>query len=344
MSKVKFTLALFVLLLSLHFSMLLVASGFFHETLNLGLEKCHSITGIHGPEDFAQIRSSGLVFISSDERLNGNILSPHNGSIVLFDPLTHQRQILTSDVSFEFHPHGIDLWESSSETILYVINHRSDFSSVEVFNWDGAKLKHKKTIQNELLINPNDIVTMGKDQFYLSHDHGSKNILLKKIETYSRMGRGYVTLYQEGNFRIMAKSIAYANGMATSLDRGILYVASMLGQKIEVFNIAKDNSLIYLKSIKLEVSPDNIVLDRDGSLLISAHSKLFDLQSHMKDHAKSSPFEILRISHPDQKAVSSRIIAGDGKGISGVSMAFPVGDKFLLGTIFMDKFLICPKP
>jgi hypothetical protein len=343
MSKKKAFLVLVIFGLVVHFSLLIVASGIFRDVTDLGLEKCQSLIGINGPEDFSRIKSSGEVFVSSDERLNGNALSPRNGAIFLLNSQTLEKQNLTPEIPFEFHPHGIDIWESPTETLLYVINHRHEFSSIEVFKWDGVSLVHEKTIQNDVLINPNDIVVIGKDQFYVSHDHGSKNFLLKKLETYSRIGRGFVTFYEKEEFHVMANFIPYANGMVVSHSQDYLYVASMLGKKIEVFAIAKNHQLKHYKTVKLEFAPDNLSLDDDGSLLVSGHSKLFALQSHMKDHTKFSPFEIFRITEPYQAAIQTKIMSGDGKSISGVSVAYPVGNQLLLGTIFLDKLLICPK-
>jgi arylesterase/paraoxonase len=333
-----------VLGLVVHFSILVIDSGFFRDVSNDKLESCQEVIGMDGPEDFVFEKKTQTLFVSSDERLNGNLLSPKNGAIFSFDPVSFEKKNLTPSLPFDFHPHGIDLWESATETLIYAVNHQQEASMIEVFSWSGSELTHVKTIRGHILINPNDIAVIGKDKFYVSHDHGSKNALLKKIEAYSRIGRGFVSFYENGSFSVKASSISYANGMVVTPDKKRLYLASMLGKKILVFGRSSNGDLKELNAIKLDVGPDNLSMDEEGALLVAGHSKLLKLQSHMKDHTKTAPVEVYRIAGLEGDPIITRILAGDGQETSGVSVAFPAKGKILLGTIFTPKLFVCSKP
>ena len=65
----------------------------------------------------------------------------------------------------EFKPHGIDFYidPTTQEISLFVVNHPAGNHSIEIFHFDQAKmvLTHKKTVVDEKLFSPNDVVAIG---------------------------------------------------------------------------------------------------------------------------------------------------------------------------------------
>jgi hypothetical protein len=65
----------------------------------------------------------------------------------------------------EFMPHGIDFYidPKSQEVSLFVVNHGAGQHSIEIFQFDQANmvLKHRKTVVDEKISSPNDVVAVG---------------------------------------------------------------------------------------------------------------------------------------------------------------------------------------
>ena len=68
-----------------------------------------------------------------------------------------------------FQPHGIDFYTDpkTQEISLFVINHARGINTVEIFHVDpkNVVLKHMKTIFDEKIISPNDILATGVCMF-----------------------------------------------------------------------------------------------------------------------------------------------------------------------------------
>jgi hypothetical protein len=65
-----------------------------------------------------------------------------------------------------FVPHGIDFYidPKTQEVSLFVVNHGvAGYHSIEIFQFDQANmvLKHRKTVVDEKISSPNDVVAVG---------------------------------------------------------------------------------------------------------------------------------------------------------------------------------------
>jgi len=328
-SKLKILLLfLFFILMGL-VGKLIVDAGYFKKMTDYGLTGCEAVPGAPGPEDFVYSTRYQILFLSSDDRPNRGYLGEKNGSIWMIRPRDLYRGKLTSDLPFEFHPHGIAIFETPTETLLYVINHKKELSTIEVFSWSGEKLEHKKTISDPLLVHPNDLFVIAPDIFYVSHDHSS-------------WGLGFITLYQNGNMRLVADGIYFANGITVDRKNSQLYNASTLGKKISIYQIQGNLNLVLEKNIPLESGPDNIYLDHQGTLWVATHSNIFALLAHMRDHDKFSPFDIYKIKNPGTEPIIEKVLASDGRIMSGGSGAYPVENRLFIGSIYANHFLVCP--
>ena len=82
-----------------------------------------------------------------------------------------------------------------SKTILFPYNIDHEFSRRDKDNFvrvkldkgdnDGIELlSHIKSISHPLMISPNDIVLINKDQFYVTNDHGTSSKKKQTLEEY----------------------------------------------------------------------------------------------------------------------------------------------------------------
>ena len=121
----------------------------------------------------------------------------------------------------DFTPHGMGHWINSDGLVfLYVINHRRERDTIECFlyNAESLSLKHRKTIQHSSFSYLNDLVLVGLDELYVTHDHYFSTSFLSSFEEYMRLPWTFVTYYNGGmkDVKIATTGLALANGIAKS--------------------------------------------------------------------------------------------------------------------------------
>ena len=87
-----------------------------------------------------------------------------------------------------------------------------------LYNSESLSLKHRSTFKDESFSNLNDIIVVGLDEFYATHDHYFVPIFLKILETYARLSWGCVSYYNANTkeAKVAAGGLSYANGIAKS--------------------------------------------------------------------------------------------------------------------------------
>ena len=121
----------------------------------------------------------------------------------------------------DFTPHGMGHWiNSDGHVFLYVINHRRERDTIECFlyNAESLSLKHRKTIQHSSFSYLNDLVLVGLDELYVTHDHYFSTAFLSRFEEYMRLPWTFVTYYNGDmkDVKIATTGLAFANGIAKS--------------------------------------------------------------------------------------------------------------------------------
>ena len=305
---------------------------------------CEAIENISGPEDIT-ILSNGLAFISSDNRWATLEGSPEQGNIFLFDLKNAQKQLLnlTPNLEFDFHPHGISVYENYDGTVeLIAVNHRMDKQTIQIFHFDGEKLIHEDTIEDEMLISPNDLVHIDKGKFYVTNDHGSKNNLGKTFEDYLQLSKSNVLFYDGLVFFEVVSQLKYANGINISKDRTKIYITETIGKSISSYEINSDNHLSFLKEIYLDSGVDNIEIDKDNTVWIGSHPQVLKFVQHSKNK-KNSPSQVIKITDIDNDYKIEEIYLNDGQELSGSSVASIFENFLLIGAVFEHHFLLCQK-
>jgi arylesterase/paraoxonase len=308
-----------------------------------GPQNCRLIEGLASSEDIVLDRERGLAFISSEDRRNNK---DSQGAIYLYD-LNHGGETLTNlttDIDFEFHPHGIDLYKTAAgPPILFVVNHRSSGHFVEKFQFSQDRLVHLQSFQDPLMHSPNDVAAVDDQRFYVTNDHRSLSDFSRTMEDFLQLARAYVLYYDGSSFGVAATGFAYPNGIALSLDRKRVYVAATIGRMITVYSRNESTGgLSTLFAIDAGTGVDNLDVDSEGNLWVGAHPKLLTFTRYMSDPTVLAPSEVLKITwFPINKFEKSQVFLDSGSRLSASSVATIFNDKLLVGSVADPGFLVC---
>lgn len=312
---------------------------------------CHIVDGIeHGSEDIEVIESKKIAFISTGLFYMIERSSSVRGGIFLYrfeQPAGQHKAIPLSiegdlDLS-SFHPHGLSSYLSNGKLWLYVVNHDNAFKhSVEVFEFieNSSKLLHTKSIKDSSFTRPNDMVVVGKDQFFVTNDGAAQTFLMNSIESLFNMKTGSVVFYDGKKSHILISSLSSPNGIAIDSTHKHLYVASPNDESVTIYELQKGfKSAKRVSKIKLMTSVDNLFLDKTNSLWIGAHPVIKDAMDYFSkpdDRTVLAPSQVLHIS-PGPNLRTWKVTepyANDGTQIAGSSVAAVYGKEMLIGSVF----------
>ncbi|HNR88278.1 MAG TPA: SMP-30/gluconolactonase/LRE family protein [Spirochaetota bacterium] len=315
------------------------------EPMKNALYACSRVTDIPGPEDIVIDRAAGIAFISSDDRraaLRGKRVP---GAVYRYR-LTVEHAVpenITPALAFEFHPLGIDLYRSGETVRLFAVNIRADGKYIEIFDYRDGALTHVESLHSDLITSPNDIAAAGPRSFYVTNDCGLTSPLGRTIENYLKLPLGSVVHFDGVRFTTAARRLVYANGIALSRDGKRLFVASLLGRSLEVYDRdPAQGTLDHSASIDLGTCPDNISVDNMGALWIAAHPQVMKVMPHRDNPSLLSPSQVLTVSFgPDGGFRITDVYVDPGTGISASSVGAATDGRLLIGTIFDPMFLDC---
>lgn len=319
--------------------------GGFKTILPDELEDCRPVLGVLSSEDITIDPENGFAFVSGDDR-RGQTGKRYPGSVYGYSLMSPQIQPkdLTASLEMEFHPHGLSLYRGPEEPrLLFVINHRLEQDSIEIFEVRESTLVHRETITGDLLHDANDIVAVGARSFYVTRDHGYSSGWGRFLEEHLSLKKSSIVFYDGQSFGVVAKGLAYANGINVSPDGLVLYVAATLEGKIRVYSRGLEDGTLTLKDeIVLNTAIDNIEVDEAGMLWIGAHPKLLDFLEYSRDPKVLSPSQVLRVSVQDDGNYDvEQIYLSDGRYLSGSSVAARWRSYLMIGSVFDRRFLVC---
>jgi hypothetical protein len=185
--------------------------------------------------------------------------------------------------SSDFHPLGLDYHEPSKR--LFVLNHAVSGHKIEVFQLHARDraAAHIATLDDALLVTPNNIVAASQNELFVTNDHYfpiSTSRFLNTLETFTAAPLGnviYVKLTASGTAIEKTKILArlpFANGVAL-LNASTLAVSALTKPAVELFDISRSSSgdvtLVSKRSIKVPFLADNLSVDSNGKLLIAGH-------------------------------------------------------------------------
>ena len=301
---------------------------------------------IDGVEDITINQKEGFAILSSTKRKNLPPVEQENGDLYLIDLKNMESKpiLLTQNFDKPFAPHGISIYTKDSITTIAVVNHTTNGEYIELFKLTSSKLTHHKTLHNDLIIAPNDIVLLDEETFYFTNDHMYKNGFMRFIEEFLGLSFSNVIFYDGKKFKEAAKGISYANGINFEKDKNLVFVASPRKFKIKVYEKQPNNSLTFIEDIYCGSGVDNIEFDTDNNLWVGAHPNLLQFMSYSNSYHSITPSEIIKIQYfkkGDYKVET--IYLEKGEEMSGSTVAAPFENLILMGNVMDEHFLVLEK-
>lgn len=323
-------------------------SGTFTSVTNSVSGTFLKIEGMPGVEDLTIDQSTGIAFLSSDDRWSAMIhKQPVKGAIYKLDLNDSFPKPVSLTAGFsqeDFHPHGISLYQTQEgKKILFVINHRTSGNFIEIFEYRNDSLLHVESVSHELIISPNDLVAVGERSFYVTNDHNGKRSGWRNFKDLLGIGTGNVCYY-DGNkvSATMVKNVKYANGINVSANGKKLYLAATTKRSIFVYDRDLTSGVLTLSAeLETKTGVDNIEMDPEGNLWVGCHPKLLKFLSHSKDENSISPSQIIKVTdlgggNFEQKA----IYMNDGSEISASSVGAVYKNRLLIGPVFQRHIIL----
>ena len=295
-------------------------------------------TNVPGPEDFQLDRLTGNLYISGTDRRGDNVHA--NGIYMLSVDSGESPVKMETDYPGQLNPHGISLLRKDSSLYLLAVNHNKEGDFVEFFEVEGNILSHFKSISNDEMCCPNDLVALDLDKIYISNDHGAKKGVGRVIEDYLNIPSSSIFYYDGEDLKKIAKPFYYANGINISPDGSKLYLAETTGKSITTFEIHEDGTLLNLGSYDVGTGVDNIDVDNEGNLWVAAHPKLLDYVNHRKDSTNVSPSQVLKLTPVSATNFKEELIYQDsGNQLSGSSIAVYYKGEMFVGVVLNHSIL-----
>lgn len=329
----------------------LSAAGYFTGIRQEVAAECRAIPGVPGPEDILIDHERKLAYVSAYDRRAVMSGAPGSdalrGGIYAIDLSLPEADWalypVTPPAPEDFRPHGISLYIGpEGERKLFAISHPAKGGErVEVFDTaaDGM-LSHEESIESPLFVSLNDVLAVGPRSFYATNDHTTQSQLIQTLSDGLLLRNSNVVYFDGSEVKVAADTLLYPNGINMSPDGKQVYVASILGMSMYIYNRDTETGVLTgFDNVRLGTGVDNIDVQPDGTLLLGAHPKILDLFSHASDAKELSPSQVVRMEPSEKRA--GTIYLNMGEEISGISVAAGYGSKMLLGQIFQPEVLVC---
>jgi arylesterase/paraoxonase len=226
--------------------------------------------------------------------------------------------------------------------VLYVINHAGGRHTIEVYDVGGARLVHRDTLSDPLLVTPNDLVAVGPDELYVTNDHANTEGLAVALENYLRRSISNVVYWNGVRFSEAASDVRFPNGINTSADGSRVFVASTTGYELLVYERDRASGRLRLeRSIEVGSGVDNIERDAEGALWVGAHPKLLTFVRHAGDASVRAPSQVFRVTFLGELPRVEEVFLSLGDDLSGSSVAAVHAGHMLVGSAFDDNILDC---
>jgi arylesterase/paraoxonase len=338
----KIFLLLFILLIAF-VANIFISTGYFRTIENRFDGEIVKKVNIPGAEDITVSLQDSFAIISSTDRGKYPPKENEVGGLYLMDLKTPDFNVthLSNEFKEPFAPHGISMFKSDSTYKIMAINHTLEGHSIEVFNLTNNVLIHEKTLIDDSMISPNDLVMIDENRFYFTNDHKFTKGLGRLAEDYLGLSISNVIYFDGNNYHEVADGIGYANGINYDTKRNLLFVASPRKFLVKVYKPNKDGSLEDIEDIDCNTGVDNIEFDMEGNLWIGAHPNLLKFASYAKGKVEHSPSEIIKIEYRNTNDYSvESVYLEDGTSMSASTVATPFSDYLLTGNVMDDSFLI----
>ena len=309
------------------------------------------VCGFHNPEDLAVVPGSEFLVVSE----MGAFLTDAPGALSLLDIKNNQRAplainwdateprwgdsaCLVPDVE-KFSPHGIDLMtRTDGRHQLLVVNHGNE--QIEFFELvaDGSdsRLDWKGCAKpgNDAFMN--DVASLNDGGFFVTH-MWNKSTPFETVVAQFGAGEkiGWVWEWQAatGFTKLPGSDELMPNGITISQDNTKLFINIYLANK----TIKVDRLTGKVEGEVSVRSPDNVVIDAEGSLWIASH--LNDPINERCEDGHAGPclleFQVIKANSADMTSEVAFHHKGEPMGYATV--ALPYNGRLYLGSASGDR-------
>jgi len=332
-----------LLLLAMYIANIFISTGFFRRIENTFDGSILQEIKIAGAEDITISQTDHFAIVSATARKKIPTTQQENGGLYYIDltDTNYQPIVLTKNFEKPFAPHGISIFKKDSSYTVAAINHTKEGEFIEIFELIGRELTHQKTLKNERIFSPNDLVLLDENRFYFTNDHKYKEGILRLAEDYLGLAVSNVVYYDGENYSEVADGIAYANGINYDVKRRLLFVASPRDFLVKVYQKNEDHTLTFIENIDCKTGVDNIEFDTENTLWIGAHPSLLDFNAYAKGDKAIAPSEIIKINYIEKGNYNlEQVYMEDGSTMAAATVAAPYGNLILAGNVMDAQFLI----
>lgn len=321
------------------------STGFFRTIHPIGVENIVQKVALPGVEDIAIDREDKFIILSSDDRASRRDGKPSQGGLytMKLDELTAAPVLLTQNFKETFYPHGISMLKvEQSKHRIWAINHVDGKHTIEVFDlYHTDSLVYVETLQDDLMISPNDVVALSEKELYYTNDHGNTSKLGVLAENYLGVRASNVVHIKNGSYRVAAEDIAYANGINYDHDRSLMFVASPRDFIVKVYNRTGTGDLALVENINAGTGVDNIEFDKQGALWIGCHPSLLSFTSYAAGKKPYSASEVIKIDYRGTgDYTQTTLYLDDGSNMAAATVAPYYQGKVFVGNVMDDHFII----
>lgn len=344
MKRLLYSLLILLVLLTAIVLQILHSGGFFRKVAPGFEGNIIQKIKLPGAEDIAISREDHFLIVSSDNRAARRDGQPEQGGLYLVDlreePLSPK--LLTERFEQPFFPHGISLLRlDSGRYQVLAINHVNEKHTIEKFLLSGDELVHEKTLSDESMVSPNDVVATSADTFYFTNDHRHTTGTWRLMEDYLGLRQSNVVYSDGSSYREVAHGIAYANGINYDENRNLLFVASPRDFLVKVYATNPGGELSLIKDIDVGTGVDNIEFDESGTLWIGAHPNLMKFASYASGRSEIAPSEVIQLTYRGTGDYDvNSVFLDDGSIISASTIAVPFNNLVFIGNVMDDELIV----
>ncbi len=345
MRKALSILGVIVLVVVIYVGYTFYSTGFFRTIKPINTDKIISKVALPGVEDIEVEPEERFLILSSDDRAGRRDGNPTQGGLYLMnlDDKHFTPKLLTQNFEGDFYPHGISMLKIDSTTHrVWAINHVNNAHTIEIFDlYNADSLMYISTLTNKLMISPNDLVALSENEFYFTNDHGYTSNLGVLAENYLGLKASNVVHSNNGEYRIVAENIAYANGINYDEKKSLMFVASPRDFLVKVYQRNPSGSLDHIEDVYTGTGVDNIEFDKEGALWIGCHPSLLSFTSYASGSKPYSASEVIKIDyHGIDDYNQETVYLDNGSNMAAATVAPYYEGRVYIGNVMDEHFLI----
>jgi hypothetical protein len=248
----------------------------------------------------------------------------------------------------DFHPRGIGLYRApDGGLLLLAVNHRSSgrfsIDSFQVTQKDGARaLAAQGTVEGGLLADPQDVVVVAPNNFYVSNGITGKNAVTRLLQSYGILAGGDIVYFDGTAFREVVSGLPGGRGLALTQDGSHVIAAAVTGRSL--ISLSREpfrGNLTQAGQLALPVGPDRLTMD-GNTLWVAGHADLLSWRHFGRDPDARAGSQIFRVRLSGGVPESAEQVYGnDGGEIAGAAVGAALGKRLLIGSPLDGKLLDC---